>query len=300
MYIDSQEGGRNKTVPHLRMGCRALVLAGAIFFCGQAICPLATLAQQDTSQAESADATSAARRPPEGFFEILFSGGPVGVAIMLALIGLSLTAVYLIFEQLLTLRRKDLLPEELAESVRGLISSGKIVEADQLCRQQPCLLSFLLIQGLAERTGGWPAIEKSMEEALAEQAARMFRKVEYLSVIGNIAPMLGLLGTVTGMIMAFHEVAATSGAAGAPELAEGIYHALVTTVVGLIIAIPSLGAFAIFRNRVDELAAEAAYLAQHALSPIKHAKGSVVAPPLPPQEVAREAARASKNQLGGN
>lgn len=300
MYIDSQEGGRNKTVAHLRMGCRSLVLAGAIFFCGQAICPLATLAQQDTSQAESADATSAARRPPEGFFEILFSGGPVGVAIMLALIGLSLTAVYLIFEQLLTLRRKDLLPEELAESVRGLISSGKIVEADQLCRQQPCLLSFLLIQGLAERTGGWPAIEKSMEEALAEQAARMFRKVEYLSVIGNIAPMLGLLGTVTGMIMAFHEVAATSGAAGAPELAEGIYHALVTTVVGLIIAIPSLGAFAIFRNRVDELAAQAAYLAQHALSPIKHSKGSVVTPPLPPQEVAREAARASKNQLGGN
>ncbi|GIW93386.1 MAG: hypothetical protein KatS3mg110_1427 [Pirellulaceae bacterium] len=241
------------------------------------------LAAQNTDSATTATESA---RPPEGFFEILFSGGPVGILIMLVLIGLSLTAAYLIFEQLLTLRRKDLLPQELADSVRSLVAAGRVAEADQLCRQQPSLLSFLLLQGLSEINGGWSAIEKSLEDALAEQAARLFRKVEYLSVIGNLAPMVGLLGTVTGMILAFHRVASSGGAAGAPELAEGIYQALVTTVVGLIIAIPSLGAFAIFRNRVDELAAEAAYLAMHALGPLKARPAPASKPPLPPRGTA--------------
>src|ERR671914_570403 len=100
-------------------------------------------------------------------------------------------------------------------------------------------------------------VEKAMEDATAEQAARLFRRIEYLSVIGNIAPMVGLLGTVTGMLLAFKQVADTEGSAGAAQLADGIYQALVTTVAGLIIAIPSLGAFALFRSRVDQLVAEA-------------------------------------------
>jgi biopolymer transport protein ExbB len=81
--------------------------------------------------------------------------------------------------------------------------------------------------------------------------------------------MVGLLGTVTGMIFAFQQVATTRGAAGAGDLAEGIYQALVTTVGGLIVAIPALAAYAICRNRVDSLVAEVAYQAQHALTPIK-------------------------------
>jgi biopolymer transport protein ExbB len=125
-------------------------------------------------------------------------------------------------------------------------------------------------------------VEKALEDALAEQSARLFRKVEYLSVIGNIAPMVGLLGTVTGMIIAFQQVASTQGSAGAADLAEGIYQALVTTVVGLIIAIPSLGAFAIFRNRIDELVAEAAYMAQHVFAPLKRRRPVAQERPAPP------------------
>ena len=141
--------------------------------------------------------------------------------------------------------------------------------ADQRCQMQPSFLSFVLGAGLAEVDGGWPAVEKAMEDATAEQSARLFRKIEYLSVIGNIAPMLGLLGTVIGMIFAFREVADTQGAARAADLAEGIYLALVTTVEGLIVAIPSLAAFAVFRNRVDQLVAEVAYAAQHVIAPLK-------------------------------
>src|SRR6185295_9739786 len=119
-------------------------------------------------------------------------------------------------------------------------------------------------------------------DAMAEQAARLLRKVEYLSVLGNLGPMVGLLGTVVGMLMAFKEVASTEGRAGAAQLAEGIYQALVTTVVGLIIAIPALGAFAILRNRVDQIMAEAAYAAQHALAPLKRGFVAAKAPPAPP------------------
>jgi biopolymer transport protein ExbB len=203
------------------------------------------------------------------------------------LLGLSLTAAYLVFEQIMTIRRTELMPEGLGEQVRQLLQAGRVGDADRLCREQPSFLSFVLLNGLGELDGGWSAMEKAMEDAAAEQSARLFRKIEYLSVIGNIAPMVGLLGTVTGMIFAFQRVASTQGSAGAGDLAEGIYQALVTTVGGLIVAIPSLGAFAIFRNRVDGLVAEAAYMALHATGPLKRRRQTQTAkaatPPPPPR-----------------
>ncbi len=227
-------------------------------------------------------ATSA--QPPEGFLDIVFSGGWVGTLIVLLLLGLSLTAAYLVIDHLLTIRRTEIMPPDLGEGVRTLLASGRIEEADRICRAQPSFLSFVLLNGIAEIDGGWSAIEKALEDATAEQSARLFRKIEYLSVIGNIAPMVGLLGTVTGMIFAFQRVAVSQGSAGAGDLAEGIYQALVTTVGGLIVAIPSLGAFAVFRNRVDQFVAETAYLAQHAMAPLKRRRkptrpGSVPSPP---------------------
>ena len=221
---------------------------------------------------------------PQGFLDIVFSGGPVGIGIMLVLLALSLTAVYLMIEQLLTLRRRELMPEGMADQVRGLILQKQVSKAVELCKEKPSLLSFVLLNGLSELEGGWSDVEKALEDAIAEQAARLMRRIEYLSVIGNIAPMVGLLGTVSGMILAFQRVAVTQGSAGAPELAEGIYQALVTTVGGLIVAIPSLASFAIFRNRLDQFVAEASFLAQHVFAPLKKRKRPVRAePPRPPR-----------------
>ena len=108
-------------------------------------------------------------------------------------------------------------------------------------------------------------------------------------MIANIAPMVGLLGTVFGMIFAFQEVASTQGSARAADLATGIYQALVTTVGGLLVAIPALAAFAVFRNRVDQIVAEGAYLAQQVFAPLKRRRnqrrqtggGTASAPPPP-------------------
>lgn len=223
-----------------------------------------------TSQAaNSASGSLAAPAAVGGFWAIVFSGGWVGVAIVLTLLLLSLLAAYLIIEQVFTLRRGEVMPAGLADEVRLLLAQGKLPEAEAACRQRPSPLAFVLVSGLSELDFGWQAMEKAMEDAVAEQAAKLYRKIEYLSVIGNLAPMCGLLGTVTGMIMAFQQVAVTQGTAGAAQLAEGIYSALVTTVAGLVVAIPSLGAFAVFRNRVDQLIAETAYLAQHTFVPVR-------------------------------
>lgn len=256
-----------------------LIKSAAIMW---SLCLTATALAQGTTPAEADSA-------PPGFFSILLSGGPVGVMIMLVLFALSLTAAYLVFEHIMTLRRTEIMPEGLGDRVRESLTAGRVAEADQACRQHPSFLSFVILNGLAELDGGWAAVEKALEDATAEQSARLFRKIEYLSVIGNIAPMVGLLGTVTGMIIAFQQVANTQGSAGAGDLAEGIYQALVTTVGGLIIAIPCLGAFAIFRNRVDQLVAEAAYVALHVFAPLKRRRStkpqpSGATPPPPPTD----------------
>lgn len=204
-----------------------------------------------------------------GFWGIAFSGGWVGITIQCGIIALSMAAFYLVVEQALALRRKEIMPTGLADEMRQLLSQGRLPEAEQLCRSRPSPLAFVLINGLSEIDYGWPSMEKAMEDAVSEQAAKLYRKIEYLSVIGNLAPMLGLLGTVTGMIFAFQQVAISQGTAGADDLAEGIYSALATTVAGLVVAIPSLGAFAVLRNRVDQLIAETAYLAQHVFAPVR-------------------------------
>lgn len=217
--------------------------------------------------------------PTSGLFDIIFSGGWTGFAIVLFLLALSMTAAYLVFEHLMTIRAKELMPEGLADEVRELVTGGRVAEAEAACKKQPSFLSYVLLNGISELDGNWGAVEKAIEDSTAEQAARLFRKIEYLSVIGNIAPMVGLLGTVIGMVVAFQQVATTQGAAGAAELAEGIYQALVTTVGGLLVAIPSLGAFAIFRNRVDQLVAEAAHAALSVFKPLKRRAARAPAPP---------------------
>ncbi|MGQ9913124.1 MAG: MotA/TolQ/ExbB proton channel family protein [Thermogutta sp.] len=211
---------------------------------------------------------------------ILKAGGTVGFLIIL----LSLATVALAVEQALTLRKPILIPEALAAEVRSALAARDGKKAVELCRQQPCLLSHVLLAGIAEMEAGWSEMEKAVEDALAEQSARLLRKVEYLSVIGNLAPMLGLLGTVVGMILAFRTVAETQGAARAADLAEAIYLALVTTVEGLIVAIPALALYAYFRNRTDEVTAEAASLAQRTLLPLKRRRSPAKPPAAPVPE----------------
>jgi biopolymer transport protein ExbB len=192
-----------------------------------------------------------------GFVDLVRTGGLVGGVIF----ALSLCMVYLIVEHVLGIRRKTLVPEDLAAAVHRQITERKFDDARQQCQLQPCFLSHVLASGLSVIDLGYADADKAMEEAAHEQSARLLRKIEYLHLIGTLAPMLGLLGTVWGMIQAFMEFEAKANPA-VSELAPGIYRALVTTMLGLIVAIPAFASFAIFRNRIDELVAEAALTAE--------------------------------------
>jgi biopolymer transport protein ExbB len=202
--------------------------------------------------------------------QLIHAGGAIGyVIIFLSVIGLAL-----VFELSLTIRERTLLPVGLGQELHGHVSTGNFTQAEQSCKLRPSYLSWVVQAGLAEVRYGYESAEKAMEEASQEQAARLFRRVEYLAVIGNIAPMLGLLGTVYGILLAFKKVAESKGAAVAADLADGIYLALVTTVQGLIVAIPALAFYAFFRNRIEHFGERVNRTAEQVFVNIRRAKSS--------------------------
>lgn len=198
--------------------------------------------------------------------EMLRAGGAVGYLIVM----LSLVMVALIADHVMNIRRSTLMPPGLAEEVHRCLAERNFDEAKKRCREHTSFLARVLHAGLDEIGVGYNAVEKAMEDAAAEQMARLYRRIEYLSVIGTIAPMLGLMGTVWGMIQAFLEFELKANPQ-VSELAPGIYRALITTLLGLGVAVPSLSAFAIFRNRIDELVAEATLLAEHVFADYRRA-----------------------------
>ncbi|MEW4489916.1 MotA/TolQ/ExbB proton channel family protein [Thalassoglobus sp. JC818] len=195
---------------------------------------------------------------------LLQAGGIIGYVI----IALSVATVALIIEHLLSIRKGSLMPRSLAEKLQQLISSGQYQQADALCRERPTFLSYVVSSGIQEANFGYSAVEKAMEDACVEQSARLNRKIEYLSVIGALAPMLGLMGTVWGMIQAFAEFTEKANPMPA-DFAPAISEALVTTLFGLCVAVPALAAYAWFRNRIDEYVAEATLLSEHLIAPLR-------------------------------
>ncbi|MDA1230945.1 MAG: MotA/TolQ/ExbB proton channel family protein [Planctomycetota bacterium] len=198
--------------------------------------------------------------------ELLAAGGTIGYIIIF----LSFLMVALIVDYLLTIRRTTFITPGLAEEVHKLLAERKLAEATKLCEKQPGFLGRVLFAGLQENQLGFSAVEKAMEDCAAEQSARSYRRIEHLSVISTLAPMLGLMGTVWGMIQAFMEFEMKANPQ-ISELAPGVYKALVTTLQGLAVAIPATGALAFFRSRVEELSMEAALLASHVFADFRRA-----------------------------
>jgi biopolymer transport protein ExbB len=215
---------------------------------------LPSLLLADEPTTKTAVATEAFLSPRE----LLAAGGMIGYVIIF----LSFLMVALIVDYLLTIRRTTFMTPGLAEEIHKLLAERKLAEATSLCEKQPGVLGRVLFAGLQESPLGFTAVEKAMEDCAAEQSARSYRRIEHLSVISTLAPMLGLMGTVWGMIQAFMEFEMKANPQ-ISELAPGVYKALVTTLMGLAVAIPATGALAFFRSRVEELSMEAALLANH-------------------------------------
>lgn len=183
------------------------------------------------------------------------SGRLVGVVIMIV----SLVAAALIIENFISIRRDKLVPEELVTELAGHMDAEDYEQAVQVSDDDESFLGAVIAAGLRHRDSafGFFEMQNAMQEVSERQVSRMYRKLEYLSFIGAVAPILGLLGTVTGMIRAFNQIALTEGMAKPSQLAGGISEALVTTCMGLIVAIPTMFFATYFRNRIDSFIAEA-------------------------------------------
>ena len=199
-------------------------------------------------------------------FQLIMKGGVVGGLIIL----LSCVALGLIIDYAVTIRKEKLAPPDQIVTLKNLIREHKIKEAMELAREKPSFLSNMLSAGLNETDVGYQAMIKAMEDSAEAMSSGLARKIEHLNVIGNISPMMGLLGTVIGMLRCFNEISQVTGAIDPKQLAGGIFEALVTTCLGLIVAIPTIYFYSIFRNRIDELTGEASIAAEEVIATYKH------------------------------
>ena len=179
-------------------------------------------------------------------WDTLKAAGLIGVII----IGLSVAGGALIITFFIHIRRDELVPPDLLEHISELFENESYDEALEVCENNPSWLSTVLVAGLRRIDSGYDEIEKAMREASDEEAEKLNQRVGYLNLIANIAPMLGLLGTVWGMIVAFNTIATSQTQPKPSELADGISMALVTTLLGLMVAIPIMAAYVYFRNQV--------------------------------------------------
>jgi len=197
--------------------------------------------------------------------DLIKKGGIVGYLIIL----LSVISLGLIIDYSITIRKSKILPSRDITALQTLIKNRNLKEVDKLDKDTASFLSKVTIAGLRESHLGYQSMIKAMEDAGEALASGIARKIEHLNVIGNISPMMGLLGTVIGMLRCFNEISHAAGAIEPKQLAGGIFEALITTCMGLIVAIPSLYSYAIFRNRIDEYTGEAALEAEQLVSLFK-------------------------------
>jgi biopolymer transport protein ExbB len=188
-----------------------------------------------------------------GFIEVLLSGGVLGIVLWLALAALSLAGTHLIIDSFIKIRAKRIVPESLTGRVRAALAAGDIPEAVNLCSGEPGALSNILSAGFTNLSDGPEAAQDAIGVAAELEGEKLLQRINYLNVVGNLAPMLGLLGTVQGMIMAFATLGTEAGAAKNAMLAVNISQALYTTAAGLVVAVPALGFFAFFRNRATRI-----------------------------------------------
>ena len=183
--------------------------------------------------------------------ELILSGGVV----LLAIIIVSLYAVYVFFERFLKLSRERVEADALMVKVNAAVRDRDLELALAACERHGGPVARVLQSALKRLPYGRAAVEAAFQEATLQEEQRLSKGIRPLSTIAQIAPLMGLLGTVTGMIIAFGEIS-QQGTGNPSVLAEGIGQALVTTAAGLIVAIPALIGVNYLASRVDNIMLE--------------------------------------------
>ncbi|MBN1808187.1 MAG: MotA/TolQ/ExbB proton channel family protein [Planctomycetes bacterium] len=175
--------------------------------------------------------------------------------ILLSIVGLALS-----IQGMVELRRDRQIPPHVLQEIEGLVEEQNYEEALDYCDSEDNFLANVAGAALTKISNGYDRMLDATGEAVEENASILNTRISYLSLIASVAPMLGLLGTVLGMIEAFNVIAAMQGATTPAELADGISKALITTATGLIVAIPILVVYMFLRNRVMRITQEVTVL----------------------------------------
>ncbi len=201
----------------------------------------------------------------------------LGSLIIWGLLLLSILSIGLIITMSLSNTRATVLPESLVEQVRKQLASGRYKEAIAATERDDSFFARIMHAGMKEASHGYGAIIRGLEQTADEQTTLRFRRIEFLNVLGQVSPMIGLFGTVYGMILAFQAIVVSGGNADPVLLAGGIGTALTTTFWGLVVAIPALAGYAIIRNRIDEMTTEATLTAESMLGQFRPKRASKTA-----------------------
>ena len=213
----------------------------------------ATIALAQSTATPPADSMGA---PPESLLDFIQAGGTVGYIIIL----LSIVATTMVVVHIIQIRRDALAPPDAVEELDRMLRQRQVGPALEFCRDpaNACFLTHIMRAGLTRYTRsafGALELKAALEEAGQERVAKLIRSTEGLALVAGVAPMLGLLGTVVGINGAFATISTAEGFSRPDRLAGDISLALVTTIMGLVLAIPAMSAVTFFRNRIDALAA---------------------------------------------
>jgi biopolymer transport protein ExbB len=211
---------------------------------------------------------------PRGVLSLILDHWYDPVFIVIAL--LSITGLTFIIQGFIKIRAGALIPEATTNHIRDLIARREFKELIDFTETDPSFISRALNPAL-KRAPSFSSMKEAMETAIAEQTAEQFRRIEYLNIIGNLGPLLGLLGTVLGMIQAFQDLMAAGGEANPAKLAGGISTALCHTFLGLLLAVPCLAVFGVQRTMVDRLTTQGALISEELLLLIKPAEAKPAA-----------------------
>ena len=227
----------NKSTP--RFVIRGLLLLGLCFL----------LAHPAAAQDAAATATGAAA-PQRNVWQTIVGSGPLGLVIWCAILGASVAMVTFVIQNILTLRTDRLAPPPLVASLQQVIAAGNYQEAWEICNANRNYLANTLKAGLERIGRGKDVFDDALAEHGLREAQVLRTRNSYLSVIGVVSPMIGLLGTVIGMMKAF-TVLGGSGISDPRALANSIGEVLLATASGLFIAIPAFVSYYVFRNRAQ-------------------------------------------------
>lgn len=206
------------------------------------------------AQPDTVAADDTAQKPKgQSFLDIVLGGGALDKLIWFLIFLTSAATLGLIIDAIITIRANKIMPPFLVDQVRNALNQGDLGAALEACNASPGPFSNILMAGFNNVSEGFEVIMDSVSSAADMENEKLMQRVNYLNLCGAIAPMLGLMGTVTGMVSAFATLASAQGAAKAQMLAMSISTALYTTAVGLLISIPAILAYTFIKNNAAKI-----------------------------------------------